>query len=86
MGTVSWQDKCLLVTNGEGDEEGNSEMEDGPNAQHCSGALIVLEKLEQPNQMIRISERLGLYDRRKLNMKAPVFDDFDEFAEAQGYD
>lgn len=39
---------------------------------HCAGALIFCEKRNQPNQMMRISERLGLYDRRKLNMRAKV--------------
>lgn len=44
--------------------------------QHCAGALILLEKLEQPNQMMRIAERLGFYDREQLDMAAPVFDTF----------
>ena len=42
---------------------------------HCAGALIFLEKQGvdgQPHQMMRIAERLGLYDRRTLNMDAPV--------------
>lgn len=39
---------------------------------HCAGALIFLEKRDQPHQMMRISERLGMYDRTKLNMKANV--------------
>lgn len=47
--------------------------------QHCAGAMILLEKLEQPNQLMRISERLHGYDMRKLDMTAPVFDDVDEF-------
>lgn len=50
---------------------------------HCAGALILLEKLERPSQMMRISERLGMYDRRKLDMAAPVFDSFDEMYDAQ---
>lgn len=49
--------------------------------QHCAGALILLEKLERPNQMMRIAERLGLYDRAKLNMASPVFNDECEFIE-----
>lgn len=49
--------------------------------QHCAGAVIILEKLENPNQMMRISERLGGYDMRKMDMEANVFDDFDEFIE-----
>lgn len=43
-----------------------------PKSVHCSGALIFLEKRELPNQMMRICERIGLYDRRKLNMEANV--------------
>lgn len=39
---------------------------------HCAGALIYLEKRGQPSQMMRIAERLGMYDRTKLNMEASV--------------
>lgn len=39
---------------------------------HCAGALIFLEKQNAPHQMMRICERLGMYDRRKLNMAALV--------------
>ncbi len=42
------------------------------NSSHCAGALIFLEKRNKPNQMMRIAERIGLYNRRKLNMKATV--------------
>lgn len=53
-----------------------TENEDGfqptENSSHCAGALIFLEKRNTPNQIMRIAERIGLYDRRKLNMKAPI--------------
>lgn len=39
---------------------------------HCAGALIFLEKQGRPNQLMRICERLGMYDRTKLNMSANV--------------
>jgi hypothetical protein len=39
---------------------------------HCAGSLIFLEKQNKPHQMMRICERLGFYDRSKLNMEAPV--------------
>lgn len=39
---------------------------------HCAGALIFNEKRHTPNQMMRICERLGFYDARKLDMKAGV--------------
>ena len=60
------------------DDDGHETKE----AQHCAGALILLEKIEQPNQMMRIAERLGMYDYKKLNMDAPVYEDVDEMLEA----
>lgn len=51
--------------------------------QHCAGAAIVLERMNRPNQMMRIAERCGLYDRRKLAMNAPVFKSLREFIAAQ---
>ena len=44
----------------------------GDKTPHCAGALIFLEKLKQPHQMMRICERMGIYDRTKLDMQAPV--------------
>jgi hypothetical protein len=39
---------------------------------HCAGALIFNEKRDAPHQMMRICERIGMYDMRKLNMDANV--------------
>jgi hypothetical protein len=50
-----------------------SEIRPTKDSQHCAGALIFCEKTGQPHQMMRIAERLGMYDRRKLDMNAPVF-------------
>ena len=61
------------------DEDGETLPHDGES--HCAGALIMLEHMEQPNQMMRISERLGGYDRTNLDMKAPVFESADEMIE-----
>lgn len=49
---------------------------------HCAGALILLEKEQRPSQMMRVCERLGMYDPSKLNMDAPVYDSFDEMYDA----
>lgn len=54
------------------DERGSEFVPRNENTPHCAGALIFLEKQERPHQMMRICERLGMYDYRKLNMKAPV--------------
>lgn len=51
--------------------------------QHCAGALILLEKHNQPNQMMRISERFGGYDRTKLEMDSGVYDTYEDFIESQ---
>jgi hypothetical protein len=56
-------------------DDDNGEAIETKKTQHCAGALIMLEKMEQPNQMMRIMERVGEYDRTKLKMDAPVFDD-----------
>jgi hypothetical protein len=53
------------------DDEGDSVP--SASEQHCAGALIMIERLGVPNQMMRIAERLGVYDYRKLDMDAPVF-------------
>ena len=54
------------------DDSGGSIFAARKDSPHCAGALIFLEKRNQPHQMMRICERLGMYDRTKLDMKAPV--------------
>lgn len=54
-----------------------------PDEQHCAGAAIVLERMNRPNQMMRIAERIGCYNARKLDMKAPVFKHLRDFIAAQ---
>lgn len=51
-------------------------------SQHCAGALVMLEKMNAPHQMMRIAERLGIYDRTKLDMTSPVFGSFSEVRNA----
>lgn len=53
---------------------------DHKEAQACAGRLILLEREKQPDQMMRISERLGFYDRTKLDMEnEDVFEDIESF-------
>lgn len=54
------------------DDDGFSEYQANENSLHCAGALIFNEKRGYANQMMRISERLGMYDASKLDMKARV--------------
>lgn len=74
-----WTFSCHKTTSH--DEEENHIPKD--DEQHCAGALILLEKLKRPNQMTRIAERLGFYDRHKLKMDSPIYDSIEEMAEAQ---
>lgn len=60
---------CDLVTT---PDQGDVYESRGDKTPHCAGALIFLEKQGAPHQMMRICERLGIYDMRKLDMDAPV--------------
>ena len=42
------------------------------NSVACAGMLIYLEKRHAPNQMMRVAERLRLYDRSMLDMNSTV--------------
>jgi hypothetical protein len=64
------------------DDEGE-EIVNQEEAQHCAGAMILLEKLESPNQWMRWMERIGFYDHEKLAMDAPVFDTVEDMVNAQ---
>jgi hypothetical protein len=50
---------------------------------HCAGALIFAEKNGAATQMMRICERIGMYDARTLMADQEVVDSvFDDFGEA----
>lgn len=50
--------------------------------QHCAGALIFAEKHKNATQMMRIAERLGMYDAAKvLENSDLVFDSVEEMME-----
>lgn len=52
---------------------------EGPESRHCAGALIFAEKNGTPSQMMRIAERLGMYDRSALELHHDeVYDDIDD--------
>jgi hypothetical protein len=70
---------CHTTT--EHDDEG--ECVPTGNEIHCAGALILMEKEQRSGQMMRIAERLGMYDPTKLDMGAPVYNSFKEMANAQ---
>lgn len=69
-----------MPTGGDFDDE-TGEYQPSGQEMHCAGALILLERANRASQMMRIAERLGMYDRTKLDMQAKVFASFDEMYE-----
>jgi hypothetical protein len=61
-------------------EEEDNIYRDSDNEVHCAGALAFAEIQNNATQMMRISERLGLYDPSKITeeTKALVFHSFGE--------
>lgn len=82
-GLVRGDFPCHQTTADAEDETGINTRVATAESQHCAGALILLEKLEEPSQMMRICERLRMYDASKLHMDAPVYDSWEEMIEAQ---
>lgn len=66
----------------DGDGEDDCGGKETDKTQHCAGALIFAEKHEKPTQMMRICERLGLYDRTALVGEDDIWDDTDEWVDA----
>lgn len=69
----------ISVDEEEGMDEEGMDMVATRDSQFCAGALIMLEHMEQPNQIMRIAERLAMYEPSKLDMTSPVFEDADDF-------
>ena len=61
-------------------DKGNTNKES-----HCVGALLVIdsEGILYQNQMVRIAERLGLFNSNNLVNDGIVFDDLYEFEDAE---
>lgn len=59
--------------------DSDDELVASPTSQHCAGALIMMENQEQVNQAIRMAERIGLYDRTKLDVSVLVAGSLFEF-------
>lgn len=64
------------------DEDGDGVIR--RNSQHCAGAMIFLEQTGRANQMMRIAERLHLYDRDKLDMDSDVYPDAKAMVKGHG--
>lgn len=73
---------CHKTVDYDDDGEWEDDRERGYTAtHHCAGAMILMERAGRANQMMRIGERVGFYDRNKLDMRSPVFETREEFEE-----
>ena len=63
------------------DYNAETDHQAGAEAKHCAGALIYAEQQGVSTQMMRIVERLGMYDRTQLADAAVVWADLDEWLE-----
>lgn len=77
---------CHKTTVDVENEDGEGERTETPESSYCAGALIFAEKNRNATQLMRIAERLGMYDRTKLRGHDDVFDDMDEMLEANAQD
>jgi hypothetical protein len=69
------------IDRNETDDEGFGERSVGEHTQHCAGALIFSEK-HVVTQMMRIAERLRMYDASRLEGQDLVFDTVGEMVRA----
>ena len=49
----------------------------------CVGAMLILDKLEQPNQIMQVAGRLGMFNVTALRGRDVVFDNFDDWVSVQ---
>lgn len=71
----SWLDD-VPATVGWVDDEDDKYVPSGKE-QQCAGALAVLEKINRPTQLMRIMERMGLYDREQYTPMFELVIDYD---------
>ncbi len=83
IATTNGEFPCHATTVSTDDGEGGRKCT--KNSLHCAGSLVYRELSQTPSQMMRIAERLGLYDARALmadtNVTDLVCDSMDELLE-----
>ena len=53
------------------------------NSRECGGVMAMLERMNRPSQVMRVGERLGMYDRHQMDPNAAVYDSIDEWRDAK---
>lgn len=49
----------------------------------CVGSMLILDKLKQPNQLMQVGSRLGVFKVTELRGRDVVFDNFDDWVSVQ---
>lgn len=65
------------------DYEGEADGQVTADSKVCAGFAVLCENMNKPTQMMRILERIGMYDARRLNRNAPVHQTAAAFIQAQ---
>lgn len=74
----SWLDNTPATVGWtEDDGDGEEVYQQSGKEQQCAGALAVLEKINRPTQLVRIMERMGLYDREQYTPMFELVIDYD---------
>lgn len=82
-GLVRGEFPCHKTTESVETDEGQCDRAITAASKHCAGALILMENTGDVSQMVRIAERLGMYDADDLDLTAPVYTSWEEMIEAQ---
>ena len=69
---------CHKTVNYDDDDEPNRSTS---NHEHCAGAMLTLMKEGRENTWMQVAERLGYWDRSRMEDEGNTFDNLDEFIE-----
>ena len=53
------------------------------NRNQCVGSMLILDKLQQPNQIMQVAGRLGMFKVADLRGRDVVFDNFADWVSVQ---
>lgn len=53
------------------------------NKNQCVGAMLILDKLQQPNQIMQVATRLNMLKVADLQGREVVFDNFEDWVKSQ---
>lgn len=73
---------CHKTTRTVENSDGSTDRVSTRDSQHCVGLMVILDRLNRPNQMMRIGERMGMIDYSTLDPKGEVYDSWSDAMDA----